>query len=133
MSIKVINADVIDPDDKRQQFFILAGDYWTYAVYRGAGIWCAQDALDELADYAAEHAPGIMGSIEGEETDHVKELRADGIADGHENEGDGFISDYYVRAGDCGDWIELPAAIELLTAEEIKAKYDEELDITGGK
>ena len=132
MSIKVINADAIDPDDKRHQFFILAGQYWTFAVYKEYCSYCEQDALDELADYAAEHAPGIMGSIDGEETEHVKELRADGIADGHENEGDGFVSDYYVRAGNCGDWIELPVVIELLTAEEIKAKYNEELDTTGG-
>ena len=127
MSIKVINADAINPDDKRQQFFILAGQYWTFAVYKEYRSHCGQDALDELADYAAEHAPGIMGSIDGDETERVKELRVDGI---EHDEIDGFIGDFYVRAGNCGDWIEKPEVIELLTAEEIREKYNEELDIT---
>lgn len=126
MSIKVINAGAIDPDDKNQRFFIIAGDFWSYAVYQEYPRYSEQDALDELANYAAEHAPGIMGSIDGEETDHVKELRADGIAF---DEIDGYISDYYVRSGNCGDWIEVPAVIELLTAEDIKEKYNEDLDI----
>ena len=129
MSIKVINADAIDPDDKNQRFFIIAGDFWTFAAYQEYPRYYEQDALDELANYAAEHAPGIMGSIDGDETERVKELRADGI---EHDEIDGFIGDYYVRAGNCGDWIEKPEVIELLTAEEIKEKYDEELDITGG-
>ena len=128
MSINVINADAIDPDDKNQRFFIIAGQGYIYAVYKEYPRYSEKDALDELTDYAAEHAPGIMGSIDGEETDQVKELRADGMADGHDNDGGGYIGDYYTRAGNCGDWIENPAVIELLTAEEINAKYNEGLE-----
>ena len=132
MSITVINADAIDPDENDKRFYLIAGPDCSFLVYKEYPSFCGHDALDELADYAAEHAPGIMGSVDGEETDHVKELRADGIAEGYDNDGDGFVSDYYVRAGNCSDLIEIPAVIELLTAEEIKAKYNEDLDITEG-
>ena len=128
MSITVINADAIDLDENNKRFYYIAGPYWSFLVYKDSAIRNEQDALDELADYAAENAPGIMGSIDGEEADHVKELRADGVADGYGNDGDGYIGDYYTRAGNCGDWIENPAVIELLTAEEIKAKYNEDLE-----
>ena len=126
MSIKVINT--VDADDGDKRFYVIGGQYWIYAVYQEYPTYSYQDALDCLADYAAENAPGLMGSIDGEETDYVRELRVDGIAEGYDNEGDGFIGDYYVRAGNCGDWIENPAVIELLTAEEIKEKYNEGLE-----
>ena len=126
MSIKVINT--VDAEDKTKRFYVIGGQGYMYAVYKEYPRYSGQDALDCLSDYAAENAPGLMGSIDGEETDYVRELRADGIAEGYDNDGDGYIGDYYTRAGNCGDWIENPAVIELLTAEEIKAKYNEDIE-----
>ena len=128
MSITVINADAIDLDENNKRFYYIAGPYWSFLVYKDSAIRNEQDALDELADYAADHAPGIMGSIDGEETDHVKELRADGIAEGYDNEGDGFISDFYIRAGNCSDWIETPTIIEEHTEDSFLARLGEKIE-----
>ena len=128
MSIKVINADAIDPDENDKRFYLIAGPGCSFLVYKEYPSFCGHDALDELADYAAEHAPGIMGSVDGEETDHVKELRADGIAEGYDNDGDGFIGDYYTRAGNCSDWIEIPTTIEEYTEDSFLARYGEKIE-----
>ena len=116
MDIDLVNEDNLHDDlsaRAKQKVYRIWYLFGSCAVVGGYGIDCEQDALDALADWAEENAPGLLGTIDNEETDHVKALRSDAIADGRD--GEDYINDYYMRAGNCGNWLLAPEMIEVIT------------------
>lgn len=119
--IECVNYDCIDADDKRPEYFIIRYVEGSYAVYKEYPAYCEDNALDAFADFSRDRWPGFTPSPE-----YIEELRADAIADGHIDDGNGgdevYIEDFYMRAGNDGAWLEMPAAMECLTLAELDAR-----------
>lgn len=128
MKIDIVNFESIDReyDDRHGgvRYFWIRYPYFSFLVYKEYPSFWVGDAIDTLADYAAENARGIMGSVDGTEIEYVCSLRDDAIADGRESEE--YIEDFYMRAGNCGDYIEIPAMIEEISEKELIEKFRKE-------
>ena len=116
--IECINYDCIDPNDKDPHYYIIRYIEGSYAVYSEYRDFSEADALDAFADYSRDAYPGYTP-----DDARIEELRADAIADGYVDRGNGedetYIEDFYVRAGNDSAWLETPEIIERVTLDEI--------------
>ena len=108
----------INPEAGERANFVLwfGGPYCAdYAL-----VWASnlQDALDELVDYIAEHAPGLLAN------DHAQEAYKEAIAEGKTQEEAWEIADQDLTSGgNCGDYIhseEWGIVLERPTRAQIK-------------
>ena len=114
--IEIVNPDAIDRTRPRMYpvgYFWMRYEYGSYLVGKDGGIGCAQDAMDELADWLPDHAPGY---IPDDETiaDLMKQARDDGRDDDEM-----YVEERYIRAGNDSHWTEMPVAIEEIREDEL--------------
>jgi hypothetical protein len=110
-NIDIANRNSIDYTEKRRIYFriLFAYPLGSYYVYKEYPSFSEQDALDVLADWMVDNAPGYCP-----DDARIAELIADAQVDNRANDEE-YVNDFYMRAGNDGHYIDIPALIETVS------------------
>lgn len=84
------------------------GAYAVYTCRNDAG-----EAMDIFADYSRDALPGFTP-----DDGYIDELIADAVRDGHGDNPEAYVDDFFMRAGNDGGWIDMPEAIDTVPVRD---------------